>query len=91
MRKPGREPCGMFAPALRIQMKQEHLQEQEEFMRECERRDAIYIIFYASDFNTLKERLFKRGDTQQVLDNAEKINEVFKDLAEQLNINPFII
>lgn len=59
-------------------------EEQEEFMRECERRDAIYIIFYASDFNTLKERLFKRGDTQQVLDNAEKINEVFKDLAEQL-------
>ena len=46
---------------------------------------VIYIIFYASDFNTLKDRLFKRGDTQQVLDNAEKINLAFRLLAEEFS------
>lgn len=55
--------------------------EQHQIMKKCEELDVIYIIFYASDFNTLKERLFKRGDTQQVLDNAERINEVFKNFA----------
>ena len=60
------------------------IEEQLQFMNYCNVRNIPYIIFYASDFNTLKERLFKRGDIQQVLDNAEKINEVFKDLAEQL-------
>ena len=47
-------------------------------MNTCKEKKIPYIIFFASDFNTLKERLFKRGDTEQVLQNAEKINEVFK-------------
>lgn len=59
--------------------------EQFYFMNECSRQNVIYIIFYASDFETLKERLFKRGDTQQVLDNAEKINLAFKILAEMFD------
>ena len=59
--------------------------EQIDFMNECMKKDVIYIIFYASDFNTLKERLFKRGDTQQVLDNAEKINLAFRILAEEFS------
>lgn len=58
--------------------------DQIDFMNECAEQKVIYIIFYASDFNTLKERLFKRGDTEQVLENAEKINLVFKVLAEML-------
>lgn len=57
------------------------IEEQLQFMNYCNIRNIPYIIFYASDFNTLKERLFKRGDTQQVLDNAEKINLAFKLLA----------
>lgn len=56
--------------------------DQIDFMNKCAENKVIYIIFYASDFNTLKERLFKRGDTEQVLENAEKINLVFKVLAE---------
>lgn len=59
--------------------------EQLEVMNECEKLDVIYVIFYASDFNTLKERLYKRGDTQQVLDNAEKLNILYKALATQLS------
>ena len=48
----------------------------------------IYLIIkniYIKDFNTLKDRLFKRGDTQQVLDNAEKINLAFRLLAEEFS------
>ena len=59
--------------------------EQIDFMNSCMDGDVIYIIFYASDFNDLKERLFKRGDTEQVLQNAEKINLVFKVLAQQFS------
>lgn len=59
--------------------------EQLEVMNECEKLDVIYVIFYASNFNTLKERLYKRGDTQQVLDNAEKLNTLYKALATQLS------
>lgn len=44
-----------------------------------------YIIFYSSDFEILKQRLFARGDTEEVLENAEKINLCFKLLAEQLS------
>jgi thymidylate kinase len=55
--------------------------EQHEFMDKCEKNNIMYIVFFASDFNTLKERLFSRGDTQQVLENAEKINLAFKLLA----------
>lgn len=57
--------------------------EQIDFMNECSKIGVIYIIFYASNFETLRERLFKRGDTQQVLDNAEKINLAFRILAEE--------
>lgn len=56
--------------------------EQIDFMNYCENNNIIYIIFYASNFNDLKERLFSRGDTQQVLDNAEKINLIFTILAK---------
>ena len=59
--------------------------EQIDFMNLCMEKNVIYIIFYASDFNTLKDRLFKRGDTQQVLDNAEKINLAFRLLAEEFS------
>ena len=59
--------------------------DQTYFMNKCLLENVIYIIFYASDFNTLKDRLFKRGDTQQVLDNAEKINLAFKMLAEMFS------
>ena len=44
-----------------------------------------YIIFYSSDFDVLRQRLFARGDTEEVLENAEKINLCFKLLAEQLS------
>lgn len=44
-----------------------------------------YIIFYSSDFDILRQRLFARGDTEEVLKNAEKINLCFKLLAEQLS------
>ena len=59
--------------------------EQIDFMNLCDEKNVIYIISYASDFNTLKDRLFKRGDTQQVLDNAEKINLAFRLLAEEFS------
>ena len=56
--------------------------EQKNFMLTCEHHKVIYIIFYASNFEDLKERLFSRGDTEQVLNNAEKINLAFRLLAE---------
>lgn len=56
-------------------------------MEECEKRNIPYIIFFASDFNTLKERLFKRGDTEQVLANAEEINEMFRACAAYFSRN----
>lgn len=59
--------------------------EQIDFMNTCMDKDIIYIIFYASDFNNLKERLYSRGDTEQVLENAEKINLAFRLLAEQFS------
>ena len=59
--------------------------DQIDFMNYCMDNNIIYIIFYSSDFNTLKERLFSRGDTQQVLDNAEKINLIFTMLAKMFN------
>ena len=59
--------------------------EQIDFMNTCMDEDVIYIIFYASDFNNLKERLYSRGDTEQVLENAEKINLAFRLLAEQFS------
>lgn len=59
--------------------------EQLEFMNYCKDNNIIYIIFYASNFNDLKDRLFKRGDTEQVLQNAEKINFVFMFLAKMFN------
>lgn len=60
--------------------------EQIDFMNMCMEKEVIYIIFYASDFKTLKDRLFNRGDTKQVLKNAEKINLAFRLLADQLSI-----
>ena len=48
-----------------------------------------YIIFYSSDFNVLRQRLFARGDTDEVLENAEKINLCFKLLAEQLSTKSY--
>ena len=59
--------------------------EQLQFMQVCKEADVIYIIFYASDFNDLKSRLFKRGDTDKVLENAEKLNLAFKILADILS------
>lgn len=59
--------------------------EQIDVMNTCMDKNVYYIIFYASDFNTLRERLFKRGDTKQVLENAEKINLVFKTLAHMFS------
>ena len=44
-----------------------------------------YIVFYSSDFDVLRQRLFARGDTEEILENAEKINLCFKLLAEQLS------
>ena len=58
--------------------------EQMEFMSECVKRDVIYIIFYASNFKDLEERLFKRGDTEEVLENAKYINDIFSKLARDL-------
>ena len=72
-------------PSIYNRKKKMNWDEQIDFMNECMKKDVIYIIFYASDFNTLKERLFKRGDTQQVLDNAEKINLAFRILAEEFS------
>lgn len=43
---------------------------------------GIYIIFYASDFNDLKERLHNRGDTEEILKNARLINNLYKLLAD---------
>lgn len=59
--------------------------DQIDFMNACMDRKVLYIIFYASNFETLKERLFKRGDTEQVLENAEKINLAFRILAEEFS------
>ena len=53
-------------------------------MKYCEDLNIPYIIFYSSDFNVLKDRLFNRGDTEEVLYNAEKINNAFKYFALQL-------
>lgn len=58
---------------------------QIDFMNECQDEEIIYIIMYASDFEDLKSRLYKRGDTNRVLENAEKINIAFKLLAEQFS------
>lgn len=55
------------------------------FMNKCMDEDIIYIIFYASNFNDLKNRLFSRGDTEQVLQNAEKINLSFTFLAKMFS------
>ena len=55
--------------------------EQLDYMNYCNDNGVIYIIFYASNFEDLKERLFSRGDTEQVLKNAEKINLLFMLLA----------
>ena len=68
-------------PAVYNRQKKMNWDEQVDFMNACMDNDVIYIIFYASNFNTLKDRLFKRGDTEQVLNNAEKINLAFKILA----------
>lgn len=51
--------------------------EQELIMERCEKEHIPYIIFYSSDFSVLRERLFSRGDTEQVLENAEEINKLF--------------
>lgn len=59
--------------------------DQIDFMNKCLDEDIIYIIFYASNFEDLKERLFKRGDTEQVLQNAEKINLTFNMLAKMFS------
>ena len=68
--------------------------EQLDFMNYCRDNNIIYVIFYASNFNDLKERLFSRGDIQQVLDNAEKINMLYIILAKmfkELYKNVYII
>ena len=49
--------------------------EQIDVMNTCMDKDVHYIIFY----------VFKRGDTRQVLENAEKINLVFKTLAHMFS------
>ena len=59
--------------------------EQLDYMNTCMDNNAIYIIFYASNFDDLKERLFNRGDTEQVLKNAEKINLLFMMLAKMFS------
>lgn len=59
--------------------------DQIDFMNECADRNILYIIFYSSDFEVLRKRLFKRGDTEEVLKNAEKINLVFKVLANEFS------
>lgn len=61
-----------------------NISEQEEIMKYCETLNIPYIIFYSSDFSVLKDRLFNRGDTEEVLYNAEKINNAFKYFALQL-------
>lgn len=58
------------------------LDEQAYFMTFCSTQKVIYIIFYASNFNTLKDRLFNRGDTKQVLNNAKRLNALYRILAE---------
>ena len=55
------------------------------FMNKCAEENIIYIIFYASNFEDLKKRLFSRGDTEQVLNNAEKINFSFIFLAKMFS------
>ncbi len=59
--------------------------EQIDYMNYCMDNNIIYIIFYASNFDDLKDRLFKRGDTEQVLQNAEKINILFILLAKMFS------
>lgn len=59
--------------------------EQEMIMERCEKEHIPFIIFYASDFNTLRERLFRRGDIDKVLENAESINELFRACASYLS------
>lgn len=59
--------------------------EQEIIMERCEKEHIPYIIFYSSDFNVLRDRLFSRGDIEQVLTNAEEINELFKACAIYLS------
>ena len=58
--------------------------QQKYFMDRCFTDDIIYIIFYASDFEDLKHRLYSRGDTDRVLRNAEKLNIIFKLLSDTL-------
>jgi len=45
------------------------------------------IVFYSSNFETLKERLFKRGDEQYVLDTIETENQLWQELAHRLSVN----
>lgn len=59
--------------------------EQLKIMFRIEATTNPFIIFFASNFDDLKERLFKRGDSIEVLENAERINLCFKLLAEQLS------
>lgn len=68
--------------------------EQITLMNFCSDLSAIYIIFYASNFEDLKERLYTRGDTEQVLENAEKINILFimlADIFSQLYSNVYVL
>ena len=56
--------------------------DQLDFMNYCRDNNILYIIFYASNFEDLKNRLYNRGDTDEVLQNAEKINIIYMMLAK---------
>lgn len=51
--------------------------EQNKIFEECKNKDVIYIIMYSSNFSVLEKRLSKRGDTEQVLENAKYLNELY--------------
>lgn len=56
-------------------------EDQEKFMQYCNEHDVIYIVFYDSTFEVLKDRLFSRGDNEWVLKHAEIMNYMFMELA----------
>jgi len=47
--------------------------------------NGIYIICYASNYNDLKTRFMKRGDTDLVTENLREINGLYKFLARLLS------
>ena len=59
------------------------IEDQDLFMATCDLLNVTYIIMYASDYDTLKSRLFNRGDSQSVLDTSIEVNKLFKKYAKK--------